>query len=167
MLKIIILSGVPGSGKSTLVTKLERDLSEKGFSVRTVSADHYFMDNGEYKFDPTKLGLAHANCLRRFMAGISNRSLHGDYAIIVDNTNCTSLELAPYVAIALAEKAIANVEIELVSIHCDVEKAAARNVHGVPLATVKRMGAALEARKLPPFWDIKVTNFTSEEVQGL
>ncbi len=140
-MKVIIMSGIPGSGKSTYSKKL-------GGVV--CSADHWFEREGEYKFDPTKLGMAHGACLAKFTRAL----MAGEDVIVVDNTNTSSLELAPYVALAQAFGA----SCELVTIQCDPDVAFARNVHGVPLETIRRMAAALSARTLPPFWAVKVTN---------
>jgi len=86
--KAIILIGPSGSGKSTFAKTLGHNI---------VSADIYFMREGEYRFDASKLPLAHASCLKRFIY------LLMDYAdVIVDNPNTTIAEVAPYIAIAQA-----------------------------------------------------------------
>lgn len=56
-----------------------------------------------YRFDPAKLPEAHAQCLKKFIRtaqGNTGGAL-GD-VIIVDNTNSTVAEIAPYYAIAEA-----------------------------------------------------------------
>jgi adenylate kinase len=52
---VVVMSGVSGSGKSTYAEKL----LEQSQGVK-VSTDHFFMVGNEYKFDPSKLGEAHA-----------------------------------------------------------------------------------------------------------
>jgi len=157
--KIVIMSGVPGSGKSTYIKSLEGRLV-------VCSADHYFMDEkGNYNFDFTKLRLAHGECLRKFMAYRVNRCLTSprppfgacwcwDY-LVVDNTNTTALEIAPYYAVASAYEE--EVDIELVTVLCDPVKAHTRNTHGVPLQGVLAMDQRIRSRELPPFWNIKQT----------
>lgn len=150
-MRVIILSGVPGSGKSTLAKSIVVNAP-----AVICSADNYFMVDGEYRFDPTKLGEAHAACLHRFTRSLitaRDQTWAKDDNIIVDNTNTTALEMAPYVALAAAFGA----ECEIVTAVCDPEVAHARNTHGVPLAGVKRMAQAIRDRKLPPFWNVKVT----------
>ena len=49
---LIIMRGCPGSGKSYLASKLSR-----GGAV--LAADDFWMDNGEYKFDPERINEAH------------------------------------------------------------------------------------------------------------
>lgn len=53
MKTLIIVRGVSGAGKSTLANTICNDV---------YSADDYFMENGEYKFNPKKLKDAHAWC---------------------------------------------------------------------------------------------------------
>ena len=150
---VVIMSGVSGSGKSTEVARLLRDEKSK-----VVSADDFFVVKGEYKFNPSLLGEAHGSCLRRFIA-YAKFGLHEDHdlreiTIIVDNTNTTTEEIAPYVAIAQAYMAES---IELVTVFCDVDVAAGRNRHDVSLNVIEAQYRRIMARKIPPFWDVKLT----------
>jgi hypothetical protein len=144
-MKVYIYSGVPGSGKSTLVR-------EHHAGAIVCSADHHFTDDdGVYRFDPTQLPEAHGACLRKF-AGYAAIGGPGDPDLVVDNTNTTVAEIAPYAALALAY----GHELLVVTVECDPAVAAARNTHGVPEAAVKRMAASLAARQLPPWWKHEV-----------
>ena len=139
-MKVTLMSGLPGSGKSTLARKLASETS-----AEVISADDYFMTKGEYVFNPAGLGAAHGLCLRRFVSALQSRR-----NVIVDNTNTTAIELAPYVAIAAAYGA----KVTLVTVHVSVDVSAERNTHGVPRHAIERMSRALASRELPPFWDI-------------
>lgn len=154
-MKIILMSGIPGSGKSTYVDKLRQDNFDK--AVNVCSADHYFMVDGEYKFNPANLGKAHAACLYEFTtlltAGHTYHKIGESMLLVVDNTNTSAIELAPYVALAAAFK----VDCEIVTVLCDPTKAAMRNVHGVLEHAVKRMDEAIRNRQLPPFWNVTHT----------
>jgi predicted kinase len=149
-MKVTILSGVPGSGKSTYST------SNPGLIV---SADDYFTDRytGEYKFDATKLGAAHGACLRAFVTHVAVSSAGMD--IFVDNTNTTAVEIAPYYAVALAY----GYQVEILTVLVkpeDLPRCAERNKHGVPLKSIERMAENIYRRKLQPFWNARMIDAT-------
>jgi len=159
MREIIILSGVSGSGKSTLVKQLiteGKDRSELGGGgnwTATVSADDFFEGqscSGEYAFNPSLLGEAHGQCLRRFVEYLTAGTTPD--TLIVDNTNTTALEMAPYVLLANAYK----VPVRLITITTPaLTEAAKRNKHGVSLQTIQAQSDRLDARELPPFWMVR------------
>lgn len=124
MRTVTILRGVSGSGKSTYTAK--------NFSTATVcSADLFFLKDGVYQFDATKLGNAHSWCFRQFEAALQR----GDDSVVVDNTNTKLWEFKNYVQAA----AKYGYEVKVVRLTVDVAVAAARNLHGVPVETVQRM----------------------------
>jgi len=53
MKELFLLRGLPGSGKSTLA---------KSLGGMRIEADQYFMYEGKYEFDASKLKEAHAWC---------------------------------------------------------------------------------------------------------
>lgn len=140
---VVLMSGIPGSGKSTYVKEQMPD-------AVVCSADHFFMKNGRYDFNPALLGQAHAACLKKFAEALQS----GAPEVVVDNTNISTLELAPYVALAAAY----GVHCAVITVHCHPEVAHSRNTHGVPLHAVQRMAEALQKRELPPYWDVEVVN---------
>jgi NEDD4-binding protein 2 len=87
------MRGVSGSGKSTLAEKI---CAEQSFAV-IVSTDDYFVVEGEYRFDPKKLGEYHAANVRRTEDAMVERCP----CIIVDNTNTQAWEMKPYVELAV------------------------------------------------------------------
>lgn len=123
-----ILRGISGSGKSTFcVNHLQPE-------VVCCSADSYFYDEaGEYRFNPAKLGEAHAYCMHSFI----NELARGN-SVCVDNTNCSSWEYMNYERMAQLE----GYNILIIEFRCasmrDVQKCFSRNSHGVPLDTVLR-----------------------------
>lgn len=144
---VIIMSGVSGSGKSTYVHEHFPD-------AMVCSADHHFMKNGEYNFNPSLLGEAHKMCIQRFTMGLIDPENPYTDTIVVDNTNTTSEEIAPYYALGstFAEK------VELITlIPYDPNTCFIRNKHGVPLPAILGMHERLLNRKLPPFWEMKQT----------
>ena len=104
------------------------------------------MKDGKYHFDPSLLGEAHSQCLRDFIAGC----LRQDPAILIDNTNTTTEEIAPYYAVANAY----SYKVTLVTFKVDLEEASKRNTHGVPLKSIQAMDARINQRKLPHHWNI-------------
>ena len=145
---LIIMIGISGSGKSTWAR-------ENAPGARVVSADHHFTGaDGVYRFDPARLGEAHAACFRaaceavRDLADPASDSLFD--AVLVDNTNTTEIEIAPYVALGAAY----GVPVKLVRMLCPAAMAAARNTHGVPLAGVEAQDKRIRALRIPPFWRV-------------
>jgi len=89
MKELFLLRGLPGSGKSTLA---------KSIGGSHMEADKYFMDMGEYKFDPTKLKEAHAWCQNAVKVWMVNNT----EKVVVSNTFTQEWEMQPY--FDLAEK---------------------------------------------------------------
>lgn len=134
-MRMSILVGVSGSGKSTKVCELQgMDFS----NVAICSADDYFMDEeGNYNFDFEKLKEAHAECQRKARLALANpRITH----VIIDNTNCNEWEQRPYMKMAREF----GVPAELVLIHDntleeeDLVLYSRRNRHGVSLEVIQK-----------------------------
>jgi len=134
------MQGVPGSGKTTIA-------EERWPDFRRCSADDYFVVDGEYRFDPAGLPQAHQASFEKFLAAIADRA-----DVVVDNTNTSVWELAPYFRYAEVQ----GYDVRIVRVLCDPEVAAARNSHGVPAHAVKRMAEGIEASasQLPPWWPV-------------
>lgn len=64
------------------------------------SADDYHVcPDGTYAFNPKNAGAAHGLCLRKFISALLSGN---DVDVVVDNTNTSTYELAPYMAMAAA-----------------------------------------------------------------
>jgi predicted kinase len=86
MKKLIIIRGLPGSGKSTLAHTFIADQNCRHFE-----ADQWFVRNGEYQFDVSKLYAAHTWCQKA-----TDTALELGNTVIVSNTFTTIKELVPY-----------------------------------------------------------------------
>jgi predicted kinase len=85
--ELYLLRGLPGSGKSTLA---------KSLAGCHVEADMYFMNDGEYKFDPSKLSEAHQWCQNKTTA-----YMHTNWPrIVVSNTFTQEWEMEAYYKLA-------------------------------------------------------------------
>ena len=136
------MQGLPGAGK-------DRWIRRNLVNPRVCSTDLFpglYPEPG--KIDASKLGQAHAWCLRQFIEAINSPA--GVRPVVVNNTNLGIAEIAPYIAVARAF----GIEPEVVRLHVTPELAAARNIHGVPLEVTLRMEATFERTIIewPPFW---------------
>ena len=141
MNKVLILRGLPGSGKSYFANKL----AETNKSVMICSADDYFMVEGKYVYDSSKIGDAHNACLIKFMQAIQN----GCPYIVVDNTNCSAWEIAPYYRFA----EISGYEVEFIHFKRPAHLCLQRQTHNVPDFVVGMMAERLNDA-LPGHWKV-------------
>ena len=155
-MNVILMSGISGAGKDTYIKDRFSDMSVLSIIC---SADTFFEKDGSYVFNPSLLPQAHGECLRKFILNCEtayadeHKYDNENRNLIVNNTNLSSDELAPYVAIAAAY----GHPIELVTIHCQPHIAAARSLHVNAIQVLRNMHDRLMARKLPPFWNLKRT----------
>jgi len=94
--KLYIVRGLPGSGKSTFAEALV------GSDFLVCEADKYFMVDGEYKFDGSKLKEAHESC-RTLVETYMKDSLVNDQfyrEIAVSNTFTQEWEMQAYFDLA-------------------------------------------------------------------
>ena len=124
---IILLRGLPGSGKTTLGSAILKCLISDTPDV--LSADDFFTDeNGNYNFDSSKIKEAHNHCQLRCAEKMKNQISR----IVLANTFTQEWEMKPYYE--MAERY--NYRIHSVIVenrHNNV------NVHGVPEEKVKEM----------------------------
>lgn len=133
---LILMSGVPGSGKSTEARKLADSLV--GFVIH--STDNYFVDAaGVYRFDPKKLAKYHEKCKVDVI-----QSLAAGKSVIVDNTHIKRWEREIYFALA---KLCPQIQVQVIFIGPQpnsnvqdwLQQCFLRCTHEVPLGTIQRM----------------------------
>ena len=139
--EVKVLRGLPGSGKSYGAAKLA------AADYLICSADDFHMEDGVYRFKPENISKAHGGCLLRFV----DLLLTGAQKIVVDNTNTTVWEMAPYCALALAY----DYALSVYTVDCSIERALSRNVHNVPEATIRKMAENMEIHTplIPKHWN--------------
>lgn len=131
--RAIILIGFPGAGKSTLAETL---VKQSGGDYAIHSTDMFFMRNGEYQFDATKLEEYHRENESAF--GIS--LARGVPLVICDNTNLRSEHWKPYFDRAL----IFSRDVQIIHVGVFqplnlVLDQAKRSMHKVPETTIRAM----------------------------
>lgn len=122
-MKLILVRGLPGSGKSTIAMNLI------GWYWH-LETDQFWMKDGEYKWDASKLGEAHAWCQSE-----TRKLLKRGFSPVVSNTFTTKKELKPYFDIAKEFDIVPQV------ILCQAQYG---NIHNVPDETLKKMNARFE-----------------------
>lgn len=145
MLNLWIMQGLPGSGKSFHAKNI-------GFRKEIVSADDYPGLYTPAGYQRNLAGKAHADCFKRTMD-----FLRYGVDVVVDNTNSTAIEVAPYVLLGQALGA----ETTLVTVIADPEIAFKRQTHNVPEATFQRMLYNLRNFSAPPYWPIEFSTINS------
>ena len=132
-----ILRGLPGTGKSMLAKALGNEGS-------IFSTDSYFMVDGEYQFDPSKLGEYHKRNLDDATAFMERFAPYTTPAnCVIDNTNTQHWEYASYVDAAKKN----GFMVQVITVEWNIDHIplyAKRNSHGVPEEAIYRMAERWE-----------------------
>ena len=124
---LVLLRGLPGSGKSTF-GKVILPWPESD-EFRVISADDFFInENGEYIFNPAKLSEAHSSALKSCEVKMQLKIS----TIVVANTFVTEDELSPYFDLANQY----NYKVYSVIVE---NRHGNKNIHGVPDETLTKM----------------------------
>ncbi|NWV65551.1 N4BP2 protein, partial [Malurus elegans] len=128
---LVLLRGVPGSGKSYLA----RNLLEDNPGGIILSTDDYFYKHGQYRYDPDCLGEAHEWNRKRAKEAFEMRIS----PIIIDNTNIQAWEMKPYVILAQEFKYKVMFREPDTWWKFKPKELERRNIHGVSKEKIKRM----------------------------
>jgi len=116
-IKLYIICGLPGSGKTTF----GRHLMQQGVVSYVAQADDFFGIGDKYQFDPTKLKEAHDWCYNNVV-----NLLKDNYRVAVCNTFSRRWERQRYLDLPYPK-----VVIKMLGEY--------PNIHGVPPETIQRM----------------------------
>lgn len=164
---LIIMRGLPGTGKSTIAKNIfdyqdhfpqeqlpAIDPTYGYDGPEIVSADSYMANaKGEFKYDASKLDANHAIC---FAHAIALLSKYRYPLVIIDNTNMTRHEISPYYMLGQAMGyRILILHVQPPNLYGgEAEFLAERNVHGVPEDAIAVMAERREA--LPIHWPAEI-----------
>lgn len=160
-MKVVIMRGVPGSGKSYFAKSILPRIYDIDPELSVIcSADNFFTGlDGVYRFDPSKLGEAHLDCRYAFFDELNPANEKHNYPklIVVDNTNTLPTEIAFYYDLAT----LFTKDVEILTITPPptmedkewLEQCFKYNQHGVPLANIQSMNDRIKKNKLPWHWN--------------
>lgn len=124
MKKLIIIRGLPGSGKTSLARLMSSVVCE---------ADDYFIQNGVYQFDRDKLKEAHQQCQNK-----CREAMQAELEIIVvSNTAVRRWEMEVYKGYAVAF----GYQVFEITMSGPLYP----SIHGVPEEVIRRMKDTWEA----------------------
>ncbi|XP_054020572.1 uncharacterized protein LOC104306106 isoform X2 [Dryobates pubescens] len=128
---LLILRGLPGSGKSTL-SRILLGQSREGI---VFSTDDYFHQQDGYTYNAAHLGDAHDWNQRRAKQAMEQ----GKSPVIIDNTNTQAWEMKPYVEVALEKGYRVEFHEPDTWWKFDPEELEKRNKHGVTREKIAQM----------------------------
>ena len=152
MRRVVIMQGLTGAGKTTLVKALYPETDNV-----VCSADKFFEST---PWNPRLLDQAHDECWDTFSSAIQANASR----IVVDNTNLKFVDYEPYILEALD----ADYSVVFFTVLCPPQIAARRSKHWRqlrkqdPTKFFEKHDALLNPPKLPPSNQITVVRLWSE-----
>jgi predicted kinase len=136
---MVLVRGLPGSGKSFLAAEKQRDYERRQGRGRAVvlSTDDFFVDRktGEYKYRAEEIDRAH-----KWNIAEAHKACEAAVPLIlVANTFTRRCEARPYLEIAQRFGYDFEVAQPSTEWAWDVRELAARNIHRVPAVVIQKM----------------------------
>ena len=129
---LVVMRGLPGSGKSTLSNRL---VSLAGCG-EVLSTDQYFYDSrGQFRFRPELLSEAHSYNQKRASEAVKERKK----LIIIDNTNTFAWEMRPYIELGVNNYYTVKIIEPSTEWRLKPSILAKKNSHGVPREKIQVM----------------------------
>lgn len=136
---LLIMRGLPGSGKTTVVDALRERLAPG--RLISYSPDDYFMSPlGTYVYDVKQLDEAHTSCFKSVAAALERGGID---VVVVDSTNSKRAHYMPYVMLGRAF----DRSVRMVNMILDSDRCCERTPHGVPPRVIYTMSARWEDRE--------------------
>ena len=131
---VVILRGLPGSGKSFLAHNCS-EMNKHPSTVNVCAADDFFVEGDSYKFSGDLLPKAHTHCLDAFLNALANRK----ELIIIDNTNSMLWEYQIYTYLC----DILGCKCNILELPCPTaaiaEMYCSRNIHKIDSPTAAKI----------------------------
>jgi len=129
--ELILIRGLPGSGKSTFA-----QLISEGGKYQVFSIDQYFTNKeGNYQFDYKQNHLAYKNCEE-----LAEKSMQKEASkVIIDNTFTLEWEMDPYLKLAQTY----NYRVHVITVE---NYHNGKNIHGISSEQIEKMAAKYKVK---------------------
>lgn len=136
---VILIAGLPGSGKSSLARKhIHKYYGDQNGNLHLICESDLFFTtpSGEYRYDASQIKNAHNWCYLNFYKKlIIDRSP----LVIVSNTFTRVWERQQYIDLCNEYNIAYNIIVPETQWAWDVDECFKRNTHSVPLDVIQRM----------------------------
>lgn len=140
---LIIVRGIPGSGKSyTVQNRIDQILKENPYGDYSICSTDDFWGN-EYRFNPRWLSEAHAWNFAQFTRDVFMNISY----IFIDNTNIRYDHFEKYIEFAVKHGYKFTLLESDAPWKFDTEECFKRNTHNVPKEVIGRMNRAFESQE--------------------
>ena len=130
--RMILLQGSVGVGKSTIARELDKDPD-----VSVVSIDNYFEKDGKYHYQSENLPEAHSYCL----SIIRDLLVTTDSIIVVDNCNKNNEDVRQYLDLVDHKAVVIHIKVKDQN---EAIKCGKRSTHKVPQSSIIKTFRGIE-----------------------